>query len=62
MVKCTYSLQGKHTRACSEDLLHLLYILGLKSPHIPLLSIAILGGKRYFFNGVLFCVPRFKVK
>jgi hypothetical protein len=46
----------KHNNFCPgyEELLHLLYEFGLKSPEIMLLSIAIsTRGRRYFYPGSL---------
>lgn len=49
----------KHMHLCSEDLLHLLRLLGIKATIKPLTSVAIsMAGKRgYYFNGSLRCPP-----
>lgn len=51
-----FGCEHDHKHLCdgTEELMHLLYVLGLKSPHEVLKSIGIsVEGKRYFWNGKL---------
>jgi len=52
----TFGCGHVHAHLCdgTEELMHLLYMLGLKSPYEVLKSIGIsVEGKRYFWNGSL---------